>query len=91
MDKHMALANDKLADGRPYLMGDRLTIADIVFCTTTAPIVGERNYGPLPNTLPRFEDMPEEMRRRIQGWAEEPAGKYVKRVYAEHRGRPLTG
>ena len=90
INKHMAMANEKLSDGRKYLLGDRLTIVDIVFCTTTAPLVGERNYGPLPNTLPTFADMPEEMRRRIKDWAEQPAGQFVKRVYAEHRGRPVN-
>jgi glutathione S-transferase len=44
--------DDRLADGRPYLTGDRFTLSDMAFAVALAPLVLPDTYGgPLP-TLP---------------------------------------
>jgi glutathione S-transferase len=73
---------EMLSDGRQYLVGDRLTLADLTFATAGAPMVLANGYG---GHLPTIEQVPPEMRSIIAELRARPAGAYIQRIYDEHR------
>lgn len=85
VDAELDAAAAMLADGRPFLTGDRFTAADLTFAALCAPLVVPPQYG-VP--LPQPEDMPEAMARRVRGWREHPAGAFALRMFATQRTRP---
>jgi len=74
----------RLADGRPYLTGDRFTLADAAFCACAAPLMLADVYG---GTLPALEELPAPMQKEVLRFREHAAGRYAMRLYAE-RYRP---
>lgn len=72
----------RLADGRPYLCGDRFTIADLTFAASAAPLILAKGYG---GHLPKIEALPDALQRKIEGFRAHPAGSFVKRIYHEER------
>jgi glutathione S-transferase len=73
-----------LADGRSYLVGDLFTAADLAFVTLAAAVVLAPEYG---IKLPEIEQLPDLMATRIQQFQQMPAGKFVLRLYQEHKQR----
>jgi glutathione S-transferase len=71
-----------LSDGRPYLLGDRLSIIDILFCANGAPCVLEPRYGA---PLPTLEQTPPAMQEVVKACRERPSGKFIQRIYQQHR------
>lgn len=71
-----------LADGRSYLAGGRLTIADLAFATSGAPMVLPSGYA---GHLPEFEALPSELKTIIEEFRARPSGAFIRRIYAEHR------
>lgn len=69
-----------LADGRRYLAGDRLTLADIGLAGASAPLLLPPNYG---TRMPAVETMPPAMRTAVETLRAHPTGAYVKRLYEE--------
>jgi len=72
----------RLSDGRRYLCGDRLTLADLAFATSGAPMVLARGYG---GHLPTVDECPPEMRAVIEPLQARPAGRFIQRLYDEER------
>lgn len=73
----------RLGDGRRYLMGDRLSAADLALATLLAPAVLPAEYrGPLP----AMEELPPAMRADVEGFRARPAGAFVLRLFREDRG-----
>jgi glutathione S-transferase len=71
-----------LADGRPYLHGDRFGAADLTFASLSAAVVVPSVYGvPLPQ--PEILDGP--TARLVQRAREHPAGRFAARIVAEQR------
>jgi len=72
-----------LADGRPYLCGERFTAADLTFAALCASVVLPPEYGvPLPQPerlAPPMADLVERMR-------EHPAGRFALALFAQERG-----
>jgi glutathione S-transferase len=71
-----------LADGRPYLCGDRFGAADLTFAALSAAVVVPPVYGvplPQPDVLPPHTA---EFIERVRG---HPAGSYALAVFAKHR------
>lgn len=70
----------RVADGRLYLCGDRLTLGDIALAAASAPLLQPEGYGarmPAPETMPRpMADFVAELRAH-------PTGAFVRRLYAE--------
>ena len=60
-----------LADGRKYLVGDRLTLADLAFATSGAPMVLADGYG---GHLPTIDKVPPEMKPVMTALRARPAG-----------------
>ncbi len=80
IDQTFAVVGERLADGRRYLGGDRLTAADLTFASLAAPIVlppGYADYLPRPDLVPpAFQAIADHYRRT-------PAGELVLRAYDE--------
>jgi len=73
---------DRLADGRPYLCGDRFGAADLTFAALSAPMVGPPQYGV---ALPQPDSLPAPTASLVTRAREHPAGRFAMSVYAEHR------
>jgi glutathione S-transferase len=72
----------RLADGRPYLCGERLTAADLTFAALSAAILIPPQYG---SPLPALEDLPPEMVSASRRLREHPAGRFALALYARER------
>jgi glutathione S-transferase len=68
-----------LADGRPYLCGERFTAADLTFASLSASVVVPPVYGV---TLPQPEQMRAETAALVQRAREHPAGAYALSLFA---------
>jgi glutathione S-transferase len=71
-----------LADGRPYLGGERFGAADLTFGALSAPLVVPAIYG-VP--LPQPEVMASRTREFVERAREHPAGRFALRLIAEQR------
>ena len=78
---------DRLADGRPYLCGDRFTAADLTFAALSAAVVLPTKYGV---ELPKIEELPEHMQSRLKEMREHPAGQFAMRLFETERPQPTT-
>jgi glutathione S-transferase len=76
---------DLLADGRPYLIGERFGAADLTFASLAAAVIASPDYG-VP--LPQLEMMPPATAALVRRAREHPAGAFALRLIAEHRRRP---
>ncbi|MFM2432523.1 MAG: hypothetical protein RLZZ511_3737 [Cyanobacteriota bacterium] len=74
--------SDRLSDGRKYLVGDRLSAADITFASLAAPGLRPAEYG---GVAPMLEQLPDAMVEQIQALRETIAGQYALRLYREER------
>jgi glutathione S-transferase len=79
-----ATVNERLADGRTYLVGDRFSAADLTFASLAAPTVLPTEYGV---RLPQLDELPEEMTATIKEFRKTQAGEYALRLFHEERRR----
>ena len=78
--------DERLADGRTHLCGHTLTVADITAAALLAPLACPDQhpvYG-----VPVFQQT---TREALARWHDRPALQWVRRVYAESRGRYTSG
>ena len=75
-----------LADGRPYLCGERFSAADLTFAALAAPCVVPTEYT-VP--LPQPESLPAKTVALVERAREHPAGRHALRMFREHR-RPTA-
>jgi glutathione S-transferase len=71
-----------LADGRPYLCGERFSAADLTFAALSAPVVLPPEYGV---ALPQLGELSPPMANLIERAREHPAGRYALTLFATHR------
>jgi glutathione S-transferase len=71
---------EQLADGRPYLLGERFTAADLTFAALAAPIVLPGVYGV---RLPPLELLDEPTQQLVRRGRAHPAGAFALRLYGE--------
>ncbi len=88
VEEVFARVDDLLADGRPYLAGDRFTAADLTFAALGAPAVGVEGYG--PPGLPGMEVLPAGLQAELPRFRDRPAGAHVRRMYADERRRVVA-
>jgi glutathione S-transferase len=74
----------RLADGRKFLVGGRLTLSDIAFSVAAAPVVLPAGYG---GPIPSFDEMPSEVQAMVTETRSHPAGAFALRIYQEQRYR----
>jgi glutathione S-transferase len=79
-----------LADGRPFLTGDRFTVADVAFAAFAAPLVLPAEHPVTGATsgivLP---DLPPGLSAEAREVQATPAGLFAARLYREHRHRHI--
>ena len=70
-----------LADGRPFLLGDRFSRADVTVASLLSPFVR-------PPHLPLYTEMnlPKPLEDNLQEWNERPVMKWATQLYNTHRG-----
>lgn len=74
---------ERLRDGRRFLVGGRLSAADVAFAALGAPALLPPQHG-VP--VPPVGEAPPEMAKEIERLRETPAGAFALRLYAEERG-----
>jgi len=74
----------RLRDGRPFLLGDRFSAADIAFACLASPAVLPPQYSAW---LPPLDAFSEPARARALAFRDTPAGAFVLRLFREERGR----
>jgi glutathione S-transferase len=72
----------RLADGRPYLTGDRFTAADLTLAALAAPAVRPFEH---PTRLPALDALPPPLAALVRELQERPLAAFVRRMYREHR------
>ena len=75
-----ASVEERLVDGRPYLVGDRLTAADLTFAALAAPILLPPEH---PMTLAGFQMVASAMTKEIVVCRRSAAGKFGLRLYRD--------
>ena len=77
-----AIVNQELSSGQQYLVGDRLSAADITFAALASPILRPPNHPVYSNDLSKMSDERLSVVRELRST---PAGELVMRMYREHR------
>ncbi|MBV9834541.1 MAG: hypothetical protein JO055_09060 [Alphaproteobacteria bacterium] len=71
--------DQRIADGRPFLAGDRLTLGDVALATATAPLLLPAGYiAPVPV----YGQMPTALRAIVDELRARPTASFVSRLYA---------
>jgi len=74
--------DQRLADGRRYLNGDRFSLSDMAFANAAAPVAWPENYG---GAVPALHETPPAMQSVIAEARARPSGQFALRIYADHR------
>jgi glutathione S-transferase len=80
--------DDRLADGRQFLVGGRFSLSDMALANVLAPLVLAPQYG---GPLPTFEQMPPELQAVAREVQASPAGQFALRMYRDHMKPPNSG
>jgi glutathione S-transferase len=75
----------RVADGRPYLLGDTLTLADFGLAAAAAPLLLPTNYRA---PLPPLADMPSGLQAIVTELRQHPTARFVEGIYARHPPNP---
>jgi glutathione S-transferase len=86
VDDIFARVAARLGDGRRYLVGDRLTAADLTFAALAVPVIVPDE---LAGFMPGREDVPAEVAATVEHYRATPAGVFARRLYAEERARRM--
>jgi glutathione S-transferase len=70
-----------LKDGRPFLIGETFSAADLTFASLAAPVLCPPEYS-VPFYTP--EQAPSAMGDQIQAWRATPAGQHALRCFQSH-------
>jgi glutathione S-transferase len=77
--------DQRLADGRRYLVGDRFSLSDMSFAEALSPLVLPDNDGA---PMPTFAQMPPPLQSLYTELRARPAGQFALRIYHDYRGGP---
>ena len=78
----------RLRGGRPYLLGDRFSAADLTFAALAAPVVQPPEYG---FELPALERSPREAADLVRRQRHTEAGRFALRLYETERKTVIRG
>lgn len=81
-------ASSRLADGRPYLTGERFTAADLTFAALAVPVI--LPDGMIWEGAPKQDELPAALVGFVEELRESEAGKFVQRMYADERQRVVA-
>lgn len=71
-----------LADGRPYLVGNRFSAADLTFAALCVVVVTPPEYGDAALALSNL-DMPPKMAEEVCAFRAMPAGVFALRLWRD--------
>ena len=77
--------DERLADTRQFLVGERFTAADLTFAALAAPLLFPVECRA---THPALEAVPAAMREEVLRLRHTVAGRFALRLFAQERGRP---
>jgi glutathione S-transferase len=77
-----------VADGRRYLAGGRLTMADLALASAAAPMLLPAGYAA---PVPPLAAMPPAMQAIVAELRQHPTARFVERIYALHPPQPAAG
>ena len=85
LEQELDWLDARLVDGRPHLVGDRLSRADLTAASLLAVLA-------LPAEHPTYSrlEIPPRVREQLARWAERPTVAWVRRTYRDHRPRATT-
>ncbi len=89
IEETFAAIDERLADGRPYLLGDRFSAADLGFASMSALVLliqPSEGYGAW---LPPLERVPPAFAAIVRRLRDSDAGRFALRMFAEERGRRM--
>ena len=75
-----------LADGRPFLAGDRFSAADLTLACMLAPFIMPPEYG---IRLPTLEELPGSIRETVEKFRNTLTGRHALRLYRDLRRRQV--
>lgn len=82
VDRTFDRVAERLSDGRPFLLGERFTAADLTFAALAAAATLPARYGvPLPGP----DEYPASARDQILAWRAHPAGQFALRLFETER------
>jgi glutathione S-transferase len=82
LDETFARTSELLADGRPYLCGDRFSVADLTLASLGAPVLQPPEH---PFALPPSVELSATARAKVTEWRATRAGKHAMKMYATRR------
>ncbi|MEK9711233.1 MAG: glutathione S-transferase [Thalassolituus sp.] len=82
IDAEIQWLESQLKAGKKYLVGDRLTVADITAASLLAPLA-----CPLEHPIYGSAEFREKMAGPAKKWADSPALQWVRDIYTQHRGK----
>jgi len=85
IQKIFTAASQQLSDGRRYLCGDRITIADLALASAGAPLVLPEEFG---GAIPGMRQISQAYRSNVIPLRQTLAGQFIIRLYQQDR--PLT-
>jgi glutathione S-transferase len=74
----------RIADGRHYLVGDRLTLSDFALATAAAPLLQPHGFG---SPMPTIGEMPSELQKLIFEFRAHSTAGFVYQIYETWAGR----
>ena len=77
-----AEVDERVHDGRRFMVGNCLTAADIAFCSLAAPVLFPPGYR---GALPALQDVPAAMREDVLAFRQTAAGRYAMKLFEEER------
>jgi glutathione S-transferase len=72
----------RIADGRAYLIGGKLSLADLALATAAAPILLPEFFG---SPMPKFESMPPDLKTIMTELRQHPTARFIETIYQKHR------
>jgi glutathione S-transferase len=73
---------ERLADGRPYLVGERFSAADLAFAALAGAVLMPPQWG-IP--LPQPDELPPVAATKVRELREHPAGRFALRMFEQER------
>lgn len=77
--------DERLADGRSYLVGSRFSAADLTFAALASPVLQPPELPPPRMSL---DEAPAALREVSEALRKSASGRHALRMYALHRNRP---
>ena len=82
IEQMFARVDDLLTDGREFLVGDRLTMADMSFACLGVPLVWADGFD---GALPPLDRAPAELQETVAAFRKRPAGQFILKMFDVYR------